>query len=290
MTDPAHPDATTPPIPDGLKELLMGPAGTGKTSSIGTLVDTGIEVFYLALEPGMESLQGYYRDKGREMPSNLHFHRVAAPSASISEMMASAKMVNTLSYEALCKVTDPNRGKYNQFYGILESLNNFKDDRTGEAFGPVDSWGSDRVLVIDSLSGLSRASLNAVVGGRPTASQPDWGIAMTQVERLITMLCEGCKCHFVLLAHVEREVDEVQGGVKIMVSTLGKKLAPKFPQLFSDVIMATRQGEKWFWDTANSMADVKFRYLPLASNNPPDFAPILEKWKKRWGLLQPTGK
>jgi hypothetical protein len=199
-------------------------------------------------------------------------------------------MVNTLSYEALCKLTDPNRTKYNQFYGILEALSNFKDDRTGETFGAVDSWGNDVVLVIDSLSGLSRASLNAVVGGRPTASQPDWGVAMSQVERLITMLCEGCKCHFVLLAHVEREVDEVNGGAKIMVSTLGKKLAPKFPQLFSDVVLTTRQGDKWFWDTANSMADVKFRHLPLASNNPPDFGPLLAKWRARWGVVQPAGK
>ena len=44
----------------GVNVLLMGPSGTGKTYSIGTLVDMGVEVFYLALESGMESLLGYW--------------------------------------------------------------------------------------------------------------------------------------------------------------------------------------------------------------------------------------
>lgn len=33
----------------GVNVLLMGPSGTGKTYSIGTLVDMGVEVFYLHL-------------------------------------------------------------------------------------------------------------------------------------------------------------------------------------------------------------------------------------------------
>ena len=42
----------------GVNVLLMGPAGTGKTHSLGTLVEAGIEVFYLGLESGLE-LAGY---------------------------------------------------------------------------------------------------------------------------------------------------------------------------------------------------------------------------------------
>ena len=57
----------------GVNVLLMGPAGSGKTHAIGTLVDTGVEVFYLALEPGLESLIGYYTDCGLEVPANLHY-------------------------------------------------------------------------------------------------------------------------------------------------------------------------------------------------------------------------
>ena len=38
-TAPATPDAGLP----GVNVLLMGPAGTGKTHSLGTLVEAGIE-------------------------------------------------------------------------------------------------------------------------------------------------------------------------------------------------------------------------------------------------------
>jgi hypothetical protein len=87
----------------------------------------------------------------------------------------------------------------------------------------------------------------------------------------------------VLLSHVEREVDEVLGGVKLMVSTLGKKLPPKLAPMFSDAILTVRNVDKWYWDTASALADVKTRNLPISNKNNPDFRTILDKWEKRGG-------
>ncbi len=84
----------------GTNVLLMGPAGTGKTHSIGTLVDTGVEVFYLALESGMESLLGYWTDRGKPIPSNLHWHKLAGPKAGFKEMIENATKINTLNLDA----------------------------------------------------------------------------------------------------------------------------------------------------------------------------------------------
>jgi hypothetical protein len=122
-----------------------------------------------------------------------------------------------------------------------------------------------------------------VVGGKPVKSQADWGIAMDQIEKLIRQFTDGCRCHFILTAHVEREVDQVFGGVKITVSTLGVKLAPKIPPMFSDVILTYREGKNFLWSTANPQADLKARNLPLEDGLPPTFKPILEKWKSRGG-------
>jgi hypothetical protein len=271
---------STPTLP-GFNVLLMGPAGTGKTRSIGTLVDSGIEVFFLALESGMESLLGYYRDAGKPIPANLHWHKLEAPQASFSELMDAAQKINTLSLEAVARMQDPNRSKHNQFITLLTALNDFTDDRTGQKFGPVNSWGPDRCLVIDGLTGIGLAAMSLVIGGKPVRSQSDWGIAQDQVEKLLRMLCDGCACHFVLLSHVERETDAVLGGTKLMTSTLGKALAPKIPSMFSDVILAVRQGTKWNWDTASALADVKTRNLPIAGDLQPDFGKIVEKWKAR---------
>ena len=265
----------------GVNVLLMGPSGTGKTYSIGTLVDLGIEVFYLALESGMESLLGYWTDNGKEVPSNLHWHKVSAPTASFTDMIANAKNINMLNLDSLAKMADPNKSKHNQFISLLEALNNFPDDRTGEKYGPVNSWDQSRVLVVDGATGISQCAMALVVGGKAVRNQSDWGIAQDQVEKLVRMLCDNCACHFILLAHVERETDAILGGVKLMVSTLGKALAPKLPAMFSDVILAERSGDKWAWNTASAMADIKTRNLPIKSDNPPSFKAIFEKWLAR---------
>lgn len=270
---------------NGCNILLMGPAGTGKTHSIGTLVEAGVEVFYLGLEPGLESLLGYFTDKGKPVPDNLHWHQVESQKASFTELLSNAKKVNTMALDTLAKLADPNRAKYNQFEKILEALNDFKDDRTGQSFGCTDTWDQSRCLVIDGMAGLSRAAMGLVVGGKPVSNQSDWGIAQKQIETLIFMLTNQLKCHFVLISHVERETDAVLGGTKIMLSSLGKALGPKLPPMFSDVILTVREGTKFSWDTGSAMADVKSRNLPIAQGLPADFGPIIKKWQSRGGVL-----
>lgn len=277
-------EATKSTLP-GVNVLLMGPAGTGKTYAVGTLVEAGVEVFYLGLEPGLESLLGYFTDKGKEVPPNLHWHLLDAPKASFSDLLDSANKINTMALDSLAKMQDPNRSKHNQFIKLIEALNNFPDDRTGEKYGCVDTWTPSRALVVDGMAGLARAAMSLVVGGKPVRNQSDWGIAQDQVEKIVRMWTDNCRCHFVLLAHVERETDAVLGGVKIMVSTLGKALAPKLPPMFSDVILAAREGSSFTWDTGSVMADVKTRNLQIASKLPASFGPIIDKWKSRGGVL-----
>lgn len=265
----------------GFNVMLMGPAGSGKTHAIGTLVDSGIEVFYLALEPGLESLLGYWTDRGLPIPANLHWHTLKAPDTSFLDMLDTANKISQFSLEMLSKMVDPNKSHHNQFQEVFKTCNDFEDQRDGKKYGAVNTWDTTRALVVDSLTGLNNAALSLVIGGKPVRSQSDWGIAQQQLEGLLRKLCDGCKCHFILLSHVERESDLVLGGVKLMASTLGKALAPKIPAMFSDVILTVRQGDKWTWDTANVMADLKTRNLPIKSDNPPSFAPVVAKWKAR---------
>lgn len=291
MTTPT----TTPPAihrpsaMNGFNIVLMGPTGTGKTYSIATLVNAGLEVFYLGLENGIESLIGYWVDKGLPVPKNLHWANAMSSSASFLDQQDMAKKANIMQLDGLSKLVDPNKGKYDQMHKLLGLLSNFVDERTGESFGPVDKWGPERVLVIDGLTGIGNAAMSNIVGGRPTKSMADWGTAQTFVMNLLRSLCDGCPCHFVLLAHVERETDQVLGGIKIMPSTLGKSIAGLIAPMFSDVILAERQGEKFTWNTANPMADLKTRNLPIKADLPPDFGPIYKKWKARIEAFREAG-
>lgn len=279
-----HEDPSNDPgflLQSGPNVLLMGPAGSGKTHSIGTLVDMGINVRYLALENGLESLIGYWKDRKLPVPKNLAWHVQKPPKATWADMISSATDVNTLSLEILSKKVDPNRGKYNGMMELLKTLSNFVDDRTGESLGSVDSWDDTCAIVIDGLTGINNAALSLVVGGKPVRNQSDWGIAQNQVEPLIAKLCNDCSAWFILIAHVERETDQILGGVKLTVSTLGKALAPKIPPMFSDVILTVREGTTWTWDTGSSTADVKARNLPFASKQQPNFKNIYDRWMAR---------
>lgn len=269
----------------GVNCLLMGPAGTGKTFSIGTMADAGIEVFYLGLEPGVESLVGYWTDKGKEIPNNVHWHTLSAPKASFTELMEAATKINTMQLDTLAKMQDPNRSKHNQFIKMLEALNDFPCDRSGQRFGCVDTWDTSRCLVVDGMAGLARAAMSLVVGGKPVKSQSDWGLAQDSVEKIVRMWTDHCKCHFVLIAHVEREQDAILGGIKLMVSTLGKALAPKLPPMFSDCILTERSGSNFSWNTGSAQADVKSRNLPISEKLPADFGAIVAKWKSRGGVI-----
>ena len=269
----------------GPNVLLMGPAGTGKTHSIGTLVDSGVEVFYLALEPGLESLLGYYTDKGKPIPPNLHWHKVAAPKASFADMIDNAKRINTMALDSLAKMADPKRSNHNQFITFLEALNDFPDDRTGQRFGCTQDWLPSRALVIDGMAGLGRAAMSLIVGGKPVRSPSDWGLAMDQVEKILQQITDSCACIVVLIGHVERETAAVLGGVKISLSALGNKLSPKITPMFSDVILTVREGQKFSWSTGSAMADTKTRNLPIADGISPDFKQIITKWISRGGVL-----
>lgn len=267
---------------EGFNVALMGPSGTGKTRSIGTLVDVpGLEVFYIAMENGLESLLGYFKDAGREIPDNLYWHRVAPKKANFGTTLTNAKKVLTMDQKTLASTTDVYKKDYDQWIRLIECLQNFKDDRTGRTFGAVDEWDTSRVVVIDGLTGMAKAAMHLVIGGKAMRNQGDWGIAQGQLEGLLTQLAEDCRCHFVLIAHVDREIDEVLGGVKLMMASLGKALYPKLPVMFSDTILATRDGASWYWDTLNSQADIKTRNLPMESKGRPDFKRIYDKWDSR---------
>ena len=258
----------------GVNVLLMGAPGTGKTHAIRTLIDAGLEVFVLFTEPGMEVLADTPSDK-------LHWHYVAPAQPSFDVLTKNAKMVNQFDAATLQKQTNMNKADYQQYLEVLSQCNNFQCQRCGKEFGCIDAWDTSRAFVFDSLSGLNIMLLDLVVGGKPLRTQPDWGIAMDNEERFLNKLTLGTRCHFILTAHVDRQVDEVLGGIKLMVNALGKKLPPLVPRFFSDVILTVREADEFSWSTATANADTKARNLPWKTKQTPSFVPIINNWRPK---------
>lgn len=259
--------------------MLLGGPGSGKTHSIRTLAAAGVEVFILATE---------YPDVLLDTdPKQVHWHYIEPGKADWATLEDNAQKINMLSNEALQKLPGINKEKYRQFFDVLSTCRNFVCDRTGEKFGDASTWDTSRALVIDSLSGLSIMARDLAVGAKPIITQPDWGVMMQNLEAFINAATTGTKCWFVLTAHLERELDEVAGTSKLMASTLGRKLAPKLPRYFSDVVLCRRDGLKFSWDTSVSDTDVKWRNLPLAGNLAQDFGQLMSGWKARIAQAAP---
>ena len=270
----------------GPKILLMGEGGTGKTHSLGTLVDwcaaNNLEVFALFTENGRETLLGYWKDRGLPIPDCLHWHDTKTRPVSLASLMTAAENVGKLTYDGITKLTDMNRsGDNNAFYKILLACKDFPDDRTGKKFGAVDEWGADRVFINDSLSETANACMKMVIGSKPTASQPDYGVAQNNLMNFLRICTQATSATVVITAHVERELDAISGVSKIFVSSIGKALAASIPPLFSEVLYTVREGDKFYWDTAAFGVATKTRSLGYRSKIPPDFAAIMNVWKKR---------
>lgn len=259
----------------GIKVLAYGAPGTGKTHALRTLLNAGLEVFCIFTEPGMEVLSD-------TDPNKLHWNYIAPANPGWDAMMDNAKKVTQFDAAALQKMPGMNKDKYQQFMNLLMVCKDYKCQRTGKSYGDIANFGTDKVVVLDSLSGLNTMLLDHAVGGKPIKTQPDWGIAIDNEERFLNMLCLGLRCHFILNAHVDRESDLILGGIKLMPSALGKKLPPVIGRFFSDVVYTKREGTSWTWSTSGgSDADTKARNLAWADKIPQDYKPLIDKWKQR---------
>lgn len=257
------------------KVLLMGPPGSGKTWSIPTLMLNGIEVFALITEPnGLPALLNACRAVNAPLDM-LHYAYVPPMNASMDALKDVVTTINTMSYSA---IADMKSGiAKNQSGGImkvLKMMENFHCDRTNKDYGSIFSFGYNKAFILDSLSGLNMLAMQNTIGLKPTAHQGEWGVAMNLEEMLVNKLTSDLACYFVLVAHIDRAINEASLQTLITPAALGAKLGPKIGRFFSEVILCKRT--PFAWSTLETLADVKQSVLPINATLPPSFKPIVD--------------
>lgn len=245
--------------------LIEGPIGSGKTTSLKTIPECGKELFILATEPGITSILSDTDE------SKVHWHYVPPAKTSWETLIDNAEKVNKFPMDALQKMPGLNKGDYHQFIEVLSSLANFKCDRTGKEYGPVDALGPNCVLAIDGLTGLSKMAMQLVVGAKPIKTQPEWGVAQDNLRNFLDKFTSDTLCSTVLIAHTSKKEDRLNGGFITTVDTIGQALSPDVPKFFDEVIMAVRDGDKFHWSTMEARADLKTRLLTWEENIEPTF-------------------
>lgn len=262
--------------------LLIGPAGTGKTTSLVTILESGMKLRLLATEPSAPA-RVIEEAKKRKIPlDNFDWHFVSPAVPAWDSLIKSAEIVNAMSLKDISDMrTGIAKPDGKQWIEMLKAIQNFKSDNTGAYLGDATEWPADTAFVLDGLTGISTMSRNLTVGLKPNPAPGEWGVMQSNILTLMQKLCSDCKCMFVCIAHVERENNELTGLSNITVSTLGAKLAPKLPPLFTNVIYAKRIADGFFWSTADSGVDTKNGDLPLSDHLVPTFKPIIEAYRSR---------
>lgn len=267
--------------------LLVGPSGSGKTSAIATQLQAGLEVFVVMTEPGgVESLLDSVARLGAKV-DKLHWTTCLPAAAGWSGIEEMLTKINTMDQKQLADQRDMGKSTFREAaMKFLNAFRAFKCERTGQDFGDFTTWDDTRAMNVDSLTGWSAMAWGTTVGYKPTANPGEWGIAQNFIEKFLLKINNDRRCFFTLTAHLEKEMDDMTGVKRLMVSTLGAKLAPKIPAFFSEVVRSYREvdakGNAAFrWSTLASDQDLKNRALPMSANLQPSFVQIVDAYKRR---------
>lgn len=272
--------------PSAPSMLIYGRPGAGKTRLISTLADAGLDVFVVVTEPnGTDSLIDAIRAVPARGP-HIFWTEVAPKAQSWGQFDAMVKTIGDLSYAA---IADLKGGVGKEHRGAFERLilcfKNFIDDRSGRSFGDVTTWGSDRALVIDSLSGLNKLAREQTVGAKPSMHQGEWGIAMELEGALIYKLCMEVRAFFLLIAHADRVADELTGATELSVAALGNKLAPQLVKYFSEVLFMKQEKGQYVLSSAEAGSWTKSRTFGPSDKIPPSLEPIVLRHRERLAAL-----
>lgn len=211
------------------KMLLIGDSGAGKSGSVASLAAAGYNLRIIDLDNGIDVLKGYLGDpKGPYGPEAIR--RVEYETLT-DKMKAGPKGTLVPSKATVWQRT-------------IALLENWKTSSAN--FGPIHTWSHKDVLVIDSLSSLSRAALNFVLmlNGRlgQRIEQSDWYAGQQLVEGLLQMLYdEAVGCNIIMIAHITY-IGEENGPQHGYPNCLGKALPPKVGTYFNSALMARSTG------------------------------------------------
>lgn len=265
---------------------VIGFEGAGKTRSVLTLlpefedphtgkVETGagLRVAYIGLEPGFEAVFGR-----NGCAQGLHVAAINQAPPDWEVVRKFVSLANAMSMDDLVKMKDPGRSKYVQFSNLFETCKNFVCRDCGEVIGDISELDEGWAAVTDSMTAISKIAMQAVAGGKPIKSLPEYGNAMDFVEAFYNLFWGATKCSAITLAHVDRETNPVTGMSNLTLHTIGQKLAPRLVKIPDEIILQQHDPVRhtYSWSTIADGITLKRRRLPESASLPPTFAQIFK--------------
>jgi hypothetical protein len=206
------------------KLLLIGDSGGGKTGSLASLALAGYNLRVLDFDNGLDVLSNIL-SSNKDALERVQYITVTDPMKNVGGKLVPVKAT--------------------VWTRAMSLLNNWIDGET--KLGPVSSWGTNDILVIDSLSMLANAALshilalNGRLGQQPF--QSDWMQGQALLRGLLEMLYdEGIKCNIIVCCHIVF-IGEENGPQRGYPASLGKALSPQIGRYFNTALMVRSVGQ-----------------------------------------------
>lgn len=272
----------------GLRVLIVGDPGSGKSGAILKLAEAGQRLFVCDFDKNLTPLMPFIKPEARKL---IHFETLVDPVSF------------DINGRPVTKGIPP------AFHKFTKLSANWVDSETGEDFGAPESWGWGSWFVIDGATWLGLATMNYTKFKRQTMgkarSKATWGEAIERVEGSIAKFV-GAPINFIVSAHLARlhmeditetADDEGKPLDKPIVTqrlppnanmrypvTLGQKLPTTFGGMFNLILQVQRQGSgvgarRLIRTVPEEDVDIK---VPL----PPKTVPPEVSIDKLWDILK----
>lgn len=201
-----------------VKLMYIGDSGTGKTGSLTSLVKAGYNLRILDMDNNLEALVQWVK---KECPDRL-----------------SSVEYETFRDEQKMTPSGPMpRGGAKAFTNALKMLDTWSDGTD-----PAE-WGSDHILVIDTLTAMGDAAFNWAKGLNPTAKDKrQWFFSAQQaLEAMLAGLTSAeLRTNVIICSHI-RQIDFEDGSWHGFPSAIGSALSRTIARFFPTLILAESQ-------------------------------------------------
>lgn len=207
---------------DFVKLLLLGDAKSGKTGSLVSLVKAGYKLRILDFDNLLDGLKNYL---------------LAENDPSLLDAVEFRTLRDKRKASPIGSIVD---GQPKAFITGMKMLDQWKYDDTD--LGKPGEWGSDTILVLDSLSRFCDAAFEwadtmvQVGKSGEKDARAIYGTAQDAVENTLAMLTSNSfKTNVIVIAH-GTYMDLPDKTQKIFPQGVGQKLSPKIPTYFPNYV------------------------------------------------------
>lgn len=214
---------------DFVKLLLVGDSKSGKTGSLASLVKAGYKLRILDLDNLLDSLKFQVQELCPEKIDTVEFRTLRDKY----KMTPGGPMID---------------GQPKAFITATRMLDHWAYDDVD--LGKPAEWGSECIVVVDSLSRLCDAAWDWREPLTPRGKSGEYdqratyGDAQDAIEKILAGLTsDSFKCNVIVICHGQY-MDLPDNTKKIFPQGVGQKLSPKIPQYFPTYVRYNNRGGK----------------------------------------------